>query len=155
MWKLPVSLERPLCQMMFFWSTQVKGCFAKADTWKNCFLETDTGLGCFAIADTWCLDGYKYDPQAIGTGALFHFALPCHSFSDSNHIFVYLHCVVELHLWWHHREKLTQNHLVRFLWLLASCRGIGPVGELLGFFWIALTLLISLWCLLSGLDCSC
>lgn len=33
--KLLVSLESLLCQMMFCWGTQVKGCFAKADVQKD------------------------------------------------------------------------------------------------------------------------
>jgi hypothetical protein len=30
-WKLKISLGSQLCQMMFCWGTQVKGCLAKAD----------------------------------------------------------------------------------------------------------------------------
>ena len=45
-WKFPVCLESQLCQMIFFWSTQVKGCLAKADMWRNVFSEADTVRGC-------------------------------------------------------------------------------------------------------------
>ena len=40
---------------------------------------------------------------------------------------------------------------------VASCcfRGLRLVGKPLIFFWIELFLLIHVWCLLSGLDCSC
>ena len=35
--KLLISLESHVCQMMFFWGTQVKGCFAEADTGERIF----------------------------------------------------------------------------------------------------------------------
>ena len=37
-WEFLVSLESQLCQMMFCWGTQVKGCFAEADMWKSVLL---------------------------------------------------------------------------------------------------------------------
>ena len=37
-WKLLVSLESSLYQMMFCWATQVKGCLTKANTRKIVFL---------------------------------------------------------------------------------------------------------------------
>ena len=45
-WKLLVSLETQLCQMMFFWGTQVKGCFAEADTGERMFCWRRRVKGC-------------------------------------------------------------------------------------------------------------
>ena len=46
-----VSLENQLCQMMFCWGTQVKGCLAKADMGMNVFLKQTQVKGCFDIAN--------------------------------------------------------------------------------------------------------
>jgi hypothetical protein len=50
-WKLPVSVERQSCQMMFGWGTQVRERFAKANTGKNVFLKQTQVKGCFDIAN--------------------------------------------------------------------------------------------------------
>jgi hypothetical protein len=55
-WKLLVSLESQLCQMMLCWGTQVKGCLAKADTGKTALLRQTQVSGCLMKQSV-------YDPQ--------------------------------------------------------------------------------------------
>ena len=79
--ELLVSLECQLCQMMVCWSTQVKGCFAKADTQKNVFLKQTQVKGCFDILDMWEDPWWRstnMTPQTVGDEhwALVWFALP-------------------------------------------------------------------------------
>ena len=72
-WKLLVSLESLLCQMMVCWGTQAKGCLAKADTWENVFLKQTQVKGCFWYSRHMrgCLiKEYRYDPTDSGRGAL-------------------------------------------------------------------------------------
>ena len=50
-WKLLVSLESKLCQMVVCWATRVKACLARADTGKNVFWKQTWVKGCFGRAD--------------------------------------------------------------------------------------------------------
>lgn len=50
-WKLLVSRESQLCQVMVCWGTQVRGCLAKEDTGKTVFLKQAQVKGCFATAN--------------------------------------------------------------------------------------------------------
>ena len=77
--KLLVSLESQLCQTMFCWGTQVKGCFVKADTRRNLYL--------------------YMTPQTVGTQTLVRLA-PSPSSSLTTHMYWFaLHCAAELRLW--------------------------------------------------------
>jgi hypothetical protein len=92
-WKLPVSLESQLCQMMFFWATQVKGYLAKADMWKKALLKQIQVKGCLAIADTWKDEWWRninMTTQTVGTRVSVCFALPRYPLLKTH-----IHCVAE------------------------------------------------------------
>jgi hypothetical protein len=58
---------------MICWGIQVKGCLAKANTWKTVFLKQTQVQGCLVVADTWKDTWWrsnKYGPTDSGRGAL-------------------------------------------------------------------------------------
>lgn len=91
---------------------------------------------------------YKYNPTdsgSLSSGLLFSTSL---FFTTHTHVLVCLtfHCSALLET--HQRTSLGVP--------VASCFcGLRPVGEPCGFFWIELPLLVHVWWLPSGLDCSC
>ena len=102
-WKLLVSLESPLCQMMVCWGTQVKGSIAKANTWKNVFLKQTQVRGCFDRANTWKDPGWRVinmTPQTVRDEhwASVWCALACHSLLMISMYWFALHSVVALNL---------------------------------------------------------
>ena len=91
-------------QMMFCWSTQVKGCLAKADTGKNVFLKQTQVKGCFDIANTWKDPWWRsinMTPQTVGDEhwELVWFALSPYSLTNTCMYWFLLHSIVELNLW--------------------------------------------------------
>jgi hypothetical protein len=136
-WELLVSLESQLCQMLFCWAHRRK------DVW----LKQTQVKGCLAIADTW--KEYKYDPTDSGNSS---FGLPCSALTT--HMCIGLPYVDLLSFTW--GDFIERNSPKNFS--RGSCGFLadsGRVGEPHGFFWIEQPLLIHVWCLLSGLYCSC
>jgi hypothetical protein len=134
--------------MMFCCGTQVKGCFAEADTGERmvCYSRHVKGWVTFRR-------NINMTPQTVGAGALVCSASLRYSSLTAHMYWFTLHCIVELSWWWLDRN-LTKN----FSW--GSCSFLlllwpRLVGEPCGFFWIELPLLILVWYLLSGLVCSC
>ena len=94
-WKLLVCLESYLCQMMFYWVTQVKGWLAKADKGKNVFLKQTQVKGCFDIVDTWVDAWWRslcMTPHTVGDvhWALVWFTLVLLFFANVMHFLVCL-----------------------------------------------------------------
>ena len=97
--KLLLCLESQSCQMTLCWSTQVKGCLAKVNTWKNIFLKQVQLKGCFTIVNMWKDAWWRSIPQSVGEGALVWFAPPTCSLLR---IYIYniaLRSIVKLPLW--------------------------------------------------------
>jgi hypothetical protein len=119
-WKLLVSLESQLCQMMFYWGTHVKRCLVKADTWKTVFLKQTHVKGCFYIADMWKGTWWwsiHMTSQIVGAWALVWFTLPHYSSLTTCMYWFTSHSIV-LCLWYHHHwEKIANELLVKSLWL--------------------------------------
>lgn len=80
-------------------------------------------------------------PHTAGTQALLRLAPPHYSSLRTCAYWFALHSIVELYLWWPNREKLLEELLVRFLWLLAA--------SVVDSVWL-MSLAIS-----SGLNCPC
>jgi hypothetical protein len=150
-WKLLVSLESQLCQMMLCWGTQVKGCFAKGDMWK-CFRKQTQVRGCFAIVgmwkDTWCLERIYIWPHR--QWELEHwFALLCLGSLCWRYTCIGLPYIALL-------SFICGDFIENFSWGSCGffCR-LELIGEPCSFFWIELLLLTHEWWLPSELDCSC
>ena len=116
----------------------MKGYFAKANTWK----------------DAWCSEvNMNMTHQTVGAWALV--CLLCLLVSpDDMHVLVYLtlYCWASLVVT---SERETQSRISHEIPVASCCfLGLWPVGEPHGFFWIELTLLIYVWCLLNGLGYS-
>jgi hypothetical protein len=81
-----------MCVKVLLKQTQVKGCFAIADMWK----------------DTWWRSTSQ-TPQTQGEGALVCFAPPPYSLRMAHMYWFTLHCVAELSSWW-----LCANELLKY-----------------------------------------
>ena len=71
-WKLLVSLENQLCQMVFCWGTQVKDYFAKADTGERMFCSSKHMKGHIMFRRN-----INMTPRTVGARTLVSLALPC------------------------------------------------------------------------------
>jgi hypothetical protein len=87
---------------MLCWGTQVKGCLAKADRWKNVFLKQIQVKGCFAIANMWKDSWWRSINMTPQTGrCALSIGLVCSTsllFTNNLHVLVDLtqHCWVPL-----------------------------------------------------------
>lgn len=119
--------------------------FAEADTGERVFPWSRHGKGRMLLWGSWSTTLPHWEPE--------HW-LPCPTvliFTRMN--WSAFHCVVELCLWWHHREKLSKELLI--LRLLATSSEDSSQLASLSFSWIELPLLNRAWCLPSPQGCSC
>lgn len=103
----------------------VKWGFSVVHKWKD-FLpkQTDTGERtiCYSKHMKWHImfrRNINVTPQTVGTRALLWFVPPCYSLLTTCMYWFTLHHAAH-HLWWCHRAKLTKEHHMRFLQLLAA-----------------------------------
>ena len=123
--------------------------FADPDTGERMFCYSKHMKGCMMFRRN-----LNMTPQTVSSSS--RFGSPCSAclvFADDIHVLFHrtLHCLTSFMVLL--RGKLT-NDLVRILWLLATSRDLGPIGELHSFFWIELPL-IHVWSLPSRLGCIC
>lgn len=76
------------------------------------------------------------------------FAPPWYSSLKAHTYWFTLHCVVELCLWWCHREKLAEELLMRFPQLLAAAADLGWLASLTVSYGLNCSCWFVCWCLL-------
>ena len=142
---------------MVGWDTQVKGCLAKANTWKTAFLKQTQVKGWLAIANTWkdlWWRSINMTPQTVGDE---HWELVCFVPSQYSSLCIDLSYIALLSSTCGN-AAIERNLPKNCTW--GSCGSLALmwpclrlVGKPDGFFGIKLQL--PGICLLKGLDCSC
>jgi hypothetical protein len=92
-WKLLVSLESQLCQMMFCWGIHLKGMFYYSIHVKKCFPEADTGerIFCYSRHVKRCvMKECKYDPTGSKSWSIGSFCSASLFFTKDKHVLVHL-----------------------------------------------------------------